>query len=376
MASNANNKTNVSKYQVKGYVPTSVPTGVYGSNSISNGVVRATGNLTDRGYPSSNGTTSNTTSGYTLRSTSSAKPSSSTSKASSAATNASSDYYDDGSDAYYGALLAAYQKKQNDYDEYLRQQREAAQNAYDRSMNALNSAYDTQMNTLSSNLGETKNQLLDAYNRSKSSVNQDAEASMRQAYINHMLSQKNLNQQLSAQGITGGATETTLANLANSYGNARNNINTTLNNNLSNLEGNYNSGLSQAMQAYNSAVANANMQKAQQRMALEDALSNNQMSALSDYQSLLQRDNDSYLDFLKTALSNSMKYAYNPTKATNAVKAASMNQSINPTLTTNYQALKNLMDIYSNGGNGTNVSLANVDNNNNNYLAAILSQLY
>lgn len=44
---------------------------------------------------------------------------------------------------------------------------------------------------------------------------------LQEAYINRMLSLRNLQQDLSAQGITGGAAESTLAGLYNNYSNAR-----------------------------------------------------------------------------------------------------------------------------------------------------------
>ena len=71
--------------------------------------------------------------------------------------------------------------------------------------------------------------------------------------------------------------------MANNYGNARNEINTTTNDNLSALEGEYNDNVAQALQAYNSAVANAQLQKAQQAIQLRNALANNEIAALQDY---------------------------------------------------------------------------------------------
>ena len=267
------------------------------------------------------------------------------------------------------------QSQRNDYDEYLRQMREAAENAYNRGMSALNSAYDSQMNSLSNNLSETRNQLSNQYNRSRGNISQDAENSLRQAYINRMLSQRNLGQQMSAQGLTGGASETTMANMLNNYGNARNSINNTLNNNLSNLEGNYSDNLSQAMQAYNSAVANANLAKAQQAMSLENALANNQISALGDYQSLLQRDNQNYLDLLKAAIQNGASFSYNPTEANNTFKAVALQQAANPNLTTNYQAIQELMNAENLPGTSTPGMTVVNPATANNYLANILSQL-
>ena len=367
---------------VKGYIGDSkVAAKLANGGSIKNGVVYSGAtNLRDRGYPSSMSSSyGSSSSNYGVRSTGGSSSGSRSSGGSSGGSSSGYAAYSggyDGGDSAYNALLAAYASRNNDYEEYLRQQREAAQNAYDRGMETLNNAYNSQLGSLNSNLSETRSQLANQYNRSKKSVNDDAANSLRQAYINNMLSRKNLNQQMAAQGLTGGASETTMANMLNNYGNARNNINTTANKNLSDLEGNYSASLSQAMQAYNSAVANANLQKAQQQMSLENALANNEISALGNYQGLLQRDNENYLNLLSSALANSMKYAYTPTKANNDVKAVAVNQATNPALTTNYQAIKELMDAYTGGNNNAAVTLASPTGNNNNYLAAILSQLY
>jgi hypothetical protein len=258
----------------------------------------------------------------------------------------------------YNALLAAY--RQNDYSDYLAQMRAAAQSAYDRGMSALNSAYDNQLSSLSNNLNETRNQLANQYNRSKQNIADDAAASLKQAYINKLQSERNLGQQMSAQGLTGGATETTMANMLNNYGNARNEINTTQNRNLSNLEGNYSDNLSQAKQAYNSAVANANLQKAQQAMQLENALANNQISALGDYQSLMQRENQNYLDLLKAAISNGASFNYTPTEANNGFNAIAVNQASMPTSSNYNAALQALMNAQqAPGTNNTGISVVN-----------------
>jgi len=340
-------------YVKKGYIgDSSVNTKLNNGNTkLSSGTVYqayggvGTGgqNLRDQAYP--NYYSSSTGVAGANRNTGNTRSTGSTSTKSSSATNMAN---------AYNALLAAY--KQNDYSDYLRQMREAAQGAYDRGMSALNSAYDAQMNSLSGNLDSTRSQLADQYNRSKQSITDDANESLRQAYINKMLSQRNLGQQMTAQGLTGGATETTMANMLNNYGNARNNINTTQNRNLSNLEGNYNDNLAQALQAYNSAVANANLQKAQQAMSLENALANNQISALGDYQTLMQRENQNYLDLLKSAIANGASFSYDPTAANNAVKAVAVQQAANPNLVNNYATIQELMG----GGNTPGVNTPGV----------------
>lgn len=272
----------------------------------------------------------------------------------------------------YSALLAAY--RGNDYSDYLAQARAAAQAAYDRGMSALDEAYGSQLSSLRNNLNETKRSLLNNYNYSRGNIGRDAEDSLRQAYINRMQSERNLGQQMAAQGLSGGATETTLANMYNNYGNARSDINTQANRSYADLENNYNSNLSEAMQAYNSAVANADLQRAQQAIQLENALSNNQISALSDYQTLMQRENQNYLDLLKTAIANGANFAYTPTQANNAVQGVAVQQASMPTTNTNYAALQALMNAQQTPGSGAALTLANpvVDNN---YLANILAKL-
>lgn len=359
-----------------------------GNTKISNGTVyKAYGgvgtggkNLRSVGYPNSYPTTTTVkTTPTTTTTTRSTGGSSSGGSSSSYSSYDNDDYgYDAAAAAQeaYNAMLAAYKRQQEAYEEQLRQQREAAQNAYNRGMSSLNSAYNSQIGNLKSNLTDTQDQLLKQYNSSRSSINSDAEDSLRQAYINNMLSQKNLGQQMSAQGLTGGASESTMANMANNYGNARNAINTVANTNLSNLEGNYNSNLSSARQAYNSAVADADARKAQQVMALENALANNEISALGNYQSLLQQDNQNYIDLLKTALANGASFAYSPTSANNATKAVAVQQASNPGIANNYATIQELM------GNGVNVPGVNSSgmtvlntNNQNNLLAQMLAQL-
>jgi len=321
-------------------------------------------NLTSRGYPGSTGSYSGNT-GYSLTSTRTG------SGGGGSRSGGGGSSYNAG-DAY-SALLAAY--RGNNYDDYLAQMRAAAQNAYDRGMSSLNSAYDSQMSMLAKNLASTKSQLLDQYNRSKKSINADSESSLKQAYINKMLSEKNLDQQMSAQGLTGGATETTRAAMSNNYGNARNNINTETNKNLSALEGNYNDNLAQAVQAYNTAVASAEAQRAQQIMALENALANNEIAALGDYQSLMQSQNGQYLDLLKSAIANGASFKFNPTEANNAVANISLQQANNEGYLNN-TAWQNLMDAVAQGGNSTpTLSAAIANQTGNNYLAQILAQL-
>ena len=62
------------------------------------------------------------------------------------------------------------------------------------------------------------------YQQNLGRVNAAADQALREAYLNRMESLKGLNQALTAQGLSGGASETALAGLYNNYGNARSQI--------------------------------------------------------------------------------------------------------------------------------------------------------
>ena len=185
---------------------------------------------------------------------------------------------------------------------------------------------------------------------------------------------------MSAQGITGGASETTRASMENNYGNARNEINTTTNRNLSDLEGQKNMQLAQALQAYNSAVAQAQLQKAMQMMDLENMLANGKMGALDDYYAMMKEyginpfGDASEMKGIFSAIGQGLN-SFEPvkTQANNTVSAPEVIQSDNMgsldqrSLANLMEALKQIMGRANGQGMPTNL--------NNNYLAAIMRQL-
>lgn len=269
------------------------------------------------------------------------------------------------------ALMSAYQY--NPYQDYLSQRQGAAKQAYDNGMAALNEAYGAYMAALEENFGSTQGQLADSYNRSKKNIKDDALQSLKQAYINKMLQAKNFDQEMSAQGISGGASETTRASMSNNYGNARNNIYTTRNRSLSDLEGNYNDNLAAATQAYNQAVAQAQLAKAEQAMQLENALANNQIAALDDYYSLVKDSEGQMNGAFATAIGDSQNFTFDPTQVLNNYTAPEVRQADTMDQRSWANLLQALQAIMAQQGNG-NVNLANPVLNNN-YLAAMLQQL-
>lgn len=177
------------------------------------------------------------------------------------------------------------------YEAYMaemrRRQEEAANAAYDRNVSAMNQAFDQRGQLLKGNLDTTLQNLQTDYNASRDAINRDATNAAREAYINRMMSQRNLAQNMAAQGLSGGASETTLAGLENNYGNARNQIATTANENLGDLEDLYSKNRNSAMQEYNDQLAADALQRAQYMTQFEN-----------DRQNLLAQAYDSQLSQL------------------------------------------------------------------------------
>ena len=178
-----------------------------------------------------------------------------------------------------------YSENYIDYDAILRAQQEAeaarlaelrrrADEAYNRNMARIENSYNSASGNLKSNYNSTVDRLNLARDKSMGDVNSDAEKSLQEAYINNMLTRKNLNQRLSAMGYNGGATETTMGSLENQYGASRAGINEAANKSIANLNQTYGDNLAGALQSYNSAMANLNLQRMQLENAAENARNN------------------------------------------------------------------------------------------------------
>ena len=235
--------------------------------------------------------------------------------------------------------------------ELQRQRQAAADAAYERNMARIRDAYGSAAGNLKSNLNSTEERLNASRNQSMSDVNNDAEKSLQQAYINKMLTNKNLNQRLSAMGYNGGATESTMAQLENNYGNSRNNINTTLNDNINKLNMTYGDNLANALQSYNSALSNLDLQRMQLEMQAENARQNAIDANMSSFSSLMGGDS-SYLAALQSALQNQQNYTYDNTKATNNFVAGNVQQNASASNDANYSKYLAQSQLEAaNGGN-------------------------
>lgn len=189
------------------------------------------------------------------------------------------------------------------------QRRAAAQAAYDRSMAALNNSYNTMKNGLNSNYDSTLGQLEQNYNTGVSGVNKQADNAQQQAYINYMMNRRDMGQQLAAQGLSGGASESALAGMYNNYGNSRNTIDSGRNDSLADLMNDWNTNKASALQAYNNQLSEMEMQKANAVQQLENNLANLIAQAAADnYNTQFSLTNE-YLNRMLDLAGNSGSYA-------------------------------------------------------------------
>lgn len=129
-------------------------------------------------------------------------------------------------------------------------------------------------------------QLRNAYESNVNSLKNQGADAMREAYINMMMNKRGLNNSLASSGINGGATESVMANLYNTYANDRNKIARTINesleeagrnygNNVANLGINYNNDYSDVLNDYYSQLAAAKMSLANQLQPITTKSSSN-----------------------------------------------------------------------------------------------------
>lgn len=222
----------------------------------------------------------------------------------------------DGGNSMLLAYLQALEEKQ----------RQAANAAYNSNVAALNNAYSERSNLLKSNLDTTLENLQTDYDASKANVNKDAQNSLQQAYINNMMSRKNLNQNMAAQGLSGGASETTMAGMYNNYGNARNNIQTVANDNLGELENLYNQNRNSAYQAYNDQLAQDAITKAQYMAQFEADRQNALATAYNTQLSQLMSLDPSYAAGMLGLVDNQQGYTYTGTSADNTPSSVNTSQ--------------------------------------------------
>ena len=195
--------------------------------------------------------------------------------------------------AMIDALNAVYAQQQAAAAEAERQKREAAQQAYNRGLAALENAYGTVSQSAKSSYDATIGALQAGYDASAQKIGAETGDSLQQAYINYMMSKRDLAQQLAAQGLSGGASESAAASMYNTYGNNRNAIVRDRAQSLADLLLRLDTNKSSALEAYNSRMAELEAQRMQYRMQLENDLADLVTSAASkNYEAQFGISND------------------------------------------------------------------------------------
>ena len=119
-------------------------------------------------------------------------------------------------------ILAAQLAAQQAAQQAARQQMLASLDSYYNGIYAdLDKSYQQQLAAAQADFEAAMTQLKNGYDTNVGAVNADTARDLQQAYISHMMNQKNLGQQLAALGRSGGASETTLLGLYNQYGQNR-----------------------------------------------------------------------------------------------------------------------------------------------------------
>lgn len=193
----------------------------------------------------------------------------------------------------YSYLASLYANRNNGY-----------QGAYDAALGRLNSAYDSAAQSYGDIYNRGISALDSAYAAQQEKLNNQANNSLREAYINRMLAQKDLPQQLAAMGISGGASETSLNQLINNEGTARANINRGLSDNLADLAANYNNNANNLFSTYQQQMAALESNRANALNSLEMNLAQQNANAEDGYLKLLASNKDLLAAVAKQALAN------------------------------------------------------------------------
>ena len=153
--------------------------------------------------------------------------------------------------------------------------------------------YGDLLNALGLNYSDTEALLNGQFTNSKNELEAARRRALQEAYINRMMQEKNLADQLDAYGLTGGASESVMANMRNNYANNRYQVEENLQNNLRELLQTYLTNLAGARDRYNNSLMTAQ---------------NNRFNALADAaQTRANARSNAYEDLYNTLANLTMK---------------------------------------------------------------------
>lgn len=177
-----------------------------------------------------------------------------------------------GSNGYTGGYTGGYSSSGSygsGYDSGYNDQLAGIQDYINSMMAAYQQAYEAQLAAIREAQAAQERARREALGYAQSSVNQNSDEALRQAYIQSRMAQRDMPQQLAAQGISGGLSESTAASLQNQYGENRNELEMARQQALAQLASEYAAGAATDASTYNTQIANILGQQAQQNAALQ-----------------------------------------------------------------------------------------------------------
>lgn len=257
----------------------------------------------------------------------------------------------------------------NNYFDVLADYLAQGQTAYNNNRQNIYDAFNTTDSALTENYNRSVENLdrVNEYNRQQAI--QDAEAAARTAMINNAANNRLLQQQMTAQGLSSGMSETMRARMNNQALNAVAQINQNRDDNLANLENTYLNNMTNIENERNTNQTNMNLEMAKLLNAIEDRLTDVTGNYTTNYGSA----QSAYTNFLSdiansrnTANNNYQNFYGNYTSEQNALEQARL--AFDQALTDSRNGINtNWQNFYGDYTNARNT----VENNNLNFLNSL-----
>ena len=180
-------------------------------------------------------------------------------------------------DALYALLNAQLAEYDNQYNSLMAN----LLSAYNANNASLDDYYNQVLAALGNNYSDTENYLNGQLGNSQQALEDDRRRALQEAYIARMMQEKQLADQLDAYGLSGGASESVMANLRNNYMNNRAGVEERIQTSLRDLLQNYMGNISNARQSYNQALMNAEQNRLNARQGYANNLAEAQSNAAS-----------------------------------------------------------------------------------------------
>ena len=192
-------------------------------------------------------------------------------------TRASGIGYEFGDNGYadVSALYDLLNQRLGEYDNNYESLLASLMDQYNLNYANLDDAYRAALEMLGRNYNNTEALLSGQLANSRNDLEEQRRRALQEAYISRMMQEKNLENVLAGYGLSGGATESVLANMLTNYANNRNNVETKMSSLLNDLLLNYATNISNARQRYNEGI----MAAEQNRLSGRQSLANNLLSA-------------------------------------------------------------------------------------------------